>query len=63
MLENKWVKFILLIAVCIGIWKLLELLLSLFARGTIVLMSVGFLLIPLAIGIAIGYFLFLKKKG
>ena len=62
MLKNKWVKVLLVIVVCIGAWKLLELLFSLIARGTVVLMSAGFLLIPIAIGIGIGYLLFLKKK-
>ena len=62
MLENKWVKLILVIAACIVAWKLLELLLSLIARGAVVLMSAGFLLIPVAIGIGIGYLLFFKKK-
>ena len=62
MFKSKWAKFLLIILVCIGAWKLLELLFSLIARGTVVLMSAGFLLIPIAIGIGIGYLLFMRKK-
>ena len=62
MLQNKWVKFVLFLVIVLITWEILEFLYSKIAGGTFAPFSLGNLLIPLVVGIVMGYFTCLRKK-